>query len=32
VVYLAVVASLAYYGFRVSLGRRPAFSASFFGD
>jgi hypothetical protein len=31
-VYLVVVASLAYYGFRVSLGRRPAFSASFFGD
>jgi hypothetical protein len=31
-VYLLVVAALALYGFRVSLGRRPAFSASFFGD
>jgi serine/threonine-protein kinase len=32
VVYLLVVAALAIYGFRASLGRRPAFSASFFGD
>jgi hypothetical protein len=32
VVYLLLVATLTLYGFRVSLGRRPAFSASFFGD
>jgi hypothetical protein len=32
VIYLLVVAALAFYGFRVSLGRRPAFPASFFGD
>jgi hypothetical protein len=31
-VYLLVVAALTLYAFRVSLGRRPAFSASFFGD
>jgi hypothetical protein len=31
-VYLLVVGALALYAFRVSLGRRPAFSASFFGD